>query len=302
MSQAAPGNGSGSARAKGVHSTAGPHAAAAARQHSADVGANFGLNGTQKPTTAKPRREQPLRLLWPVRLLVGTPSARHMTQTERMPLAVLAGLLSGDTILPTVNPQPNKQGAEWWAQKKRKRTVSCGRCSACCREDCGKCVNCADKPRYGGQGALPGRPYGAAHCDAPSHPCSACDGRRHRCAEGRRAWLLGAASDRPRCAPLSTTGIRKQSCLERKCQNASAPTVAPSCSSQAASSSLAKAPALVIRQLPKLADKAELQAKAGTMPPQEWNDFWSAVECCMRLQVPWASSRTSSLHWRMRYS
>jgi hypothetical protein len=90
------------------------------------------------------------------------PSASPMTQAERTPLAVLAGLLSGDTIVPAASPQPVKQGAEWWAQKKRKRTVSCGRCSACCREDCGKCLNCTDKPKFGGQGASLGRRPAAA--------------------------------------------------------------------------------------------------------------------------------------------
>jgi len=75
-----------------------------------------------------------------------------MTQSDRTPLSLLAGLLSADSAASQpAAKQP--QAAEWWAQKKRKRTVSCGRCSACCREDCGKCLNCTDKPKFGGQGA-----------------------------------------------------------------------------------------------------------------------------------------------------
>ena len=35
---------------------------------------------------------------------------------------------------------------------KRKRPFSCGSCSACGREDCGRCINCMDKPKFGGQG------------------------------------------------------------------------------------------------------------------------------------------------------
>ena len=52
---------------------------------------------------------------------------------------------------------------------------------------------------------------------------------------------------------------------------------------------------LPLRQLPKLADQAELRAKAGAMPPQEWRDFWSAVECCMRLQVHLGPDASRSL-------
>ena len=47
----------------------------------------------------------------------------------------------------------NVPTAHWWAQKKRKRTVACGKCDACCRDDCGRCLNCCDKPKFGGPGA-----------------------------------------------------------------------------------------------------------------------------------------------------
>lgn len=39
---------------------------------------------------------------------------------------------------------------------KRKRIESrpprCGTCKSCIRPDCGLCINCLDKPRFGGQG------------------------------------------------------------------------------------------------------------------------------------------------------
>ena len=36
--------------------------------------------------------------------------------------------------------------------EKRKRNVACGRCAPCSRDDCGKCLNCLDKPKFGGLG------------------------------------------------------------------------------------------------------------------------------------------------------
>ena len=32
------------------------------------------------------------------------------------------------------------------------RTVRCGTCKGCLRENCGECSNCLDKPRFGGKG------------------------------------------------------------------------------------------------------------------------------------------------------
>ena len=36
-----------------------------------------------------------------------------------------------------------------------RRQVACGQCDACCRDDCGTCLNCLDKPKFGGSGAPP---------------------------------------------------------------------------------------------------------------------------------------------------
>jgi len=33
-----------------------------------------------------------------------------------------------------------------------KRQIACGGCAACSREDCGECINCLDKPKFGGAG------------------------------------------------------------------------------------------------------------------------------------------------------
>ena len=74
---------------------------------------------------------------------------------ERTPLAVLIGA-AGEApgiLSPTQTTVQNVPTAHWWAQKKRKRTVACGKCDACCRDDCGRCLNCCDKPKFGGPGA-----------------------------------------------------------------------------------------------------------------------------------------------------
>lgn len=140
-----------------------------------------------------------------------------MTQ-ERTPLAVMATALHSDQVVraaTVVTGGSQTPTSEWWSAKKRKRTVACGQCDACCRDDCGACLNCLDKPKFGGN------------------------------------------------------GIRKQSCLERKCRQ---PTAAPTPSSVVSSSKLAIAPAPVTNEA------------RNSMPAHEWDDFWSAVECCMLLQ------------------
>ena len=35
---------------------------------------------------------------------------------------------------------------------KRPRSVRCGKCDGCERDDCGTCKNCVDKPKFGGIG------------------------------------------------------------------------------------------------------------------------------------------------------
>ena len=49
---------------------------------------------------------------------------------------------------------------------KRRRLASCGTCPACTREDCGRCINCIDKPKFGGDGV---RKQSCIHkrCSAP---------------------------------------------------------------------------------------------------------------------------------------
>ena len=147
---------------------------------------------------------------------------------ERTPLAVLMTAL-GESMSGLPSPgatavanTPNTLAQARLSQKKRKRTVACGHCDACGRDDCGRCLNCLDKPKFGGQ------------------------------------------------------GIRKQSCLERKCRFPTSAIVTSTSVSAGGPSSAA----------PKLAPAAS----ATPPPPQtkareEWDDFWGAVECCMRLQT-----------------
>lgn len=49
---------------------------------------------------------------------------------------------------------------------KRPRSVRCGVCDGCVREDCGYCKNCVDKPKFGGTGQ---RKQGCIkkHCTQP---------------------------------------------------------------------------------------------------------------------------------------
>ena len=42
----------------------------------------------------------------------------------------------------------------WEAEDRSAKRTRCGECSGCLGEDCGKCANCADKPKFGGAGAL----------------------------------------------------------------------------------------------------------------------------------------------------
>jgi len=133
--------------------------------------------------------------------------------------AMLMNALGESSRVNGADVQPAHASSEWWAQKKRKRAISCGRCEACCREDCGKCLNCLDKPKFGGQ------------------------------------------------------GIRKQSCLSRKCLNA-APNGAAHSNAAAASHSATK--------IRPESDMLPMNSPAG-MSATEMRDFWGAVQCCMQL-------------------
>ena len=143
---------------------------------------------------------------------------------ERTPFAVLMTALGESLGLPSpaapnsgpYKPAPSNLVAQrQCSQKKRKRTVACGHCDACGRDDCGKCLNCLDKPKFGGQ------------------------------------------------------GIRKQSCLERKCRFPTSATITSLTVSTPDEPTPAEA-----RPPPKPANRDR----------QEWDEFWGAVDCCMRLQ------------------
>jgi len=66
---------------------------------------------------------------------------------------------------------PSPVGGEAWQQlaragNKRPRSVRCGKCDGCERDDCGTCKNCVDKPKFGGIGQ---RKQGCImkHCKQP---------------------------------------------------------------------------------------------------------------------------------------
>ena len=90
-----------------------------------------------------------------------TDRAPEMTQmmAERTPLAVLASALSHDQAAAAPAAGTHFSAADWSKNNsKRKRTVACGTCDACCRDDCGACLNCLDKPKFGGSGTRPRPP------------------------------------------------------------------------------------------------------------------------------------------------
>lgn len=157
-----------------------------------------------------------------------------MMMQQCMPCPTLAKPISVKVPLPpalveVATPQSND---DWFSAKKRKRTVACGQCDACCRDDCGTCLNCLDKPKFGG------------------------------------------------------SGIRKQSCLERKCRQ---PMAAPT-----PGSGLRSGPIVVASSTPAVQlattllgappDTAPAAKARSSMAPQEFEQFWSAVQCCMLLQ------------------
>jgi len=54
--------------------------------------------------------------------------------------------------LDQLSVQARPKSLHEYASRKRPRTVRCGTCVACARDDCGVCKNCVDKPKFGGLG------------------------------------------------------------------------------------------------------------------------------------------------------
>ena len=79
-----------------------------------------------------------------------------------------------------------------------------------------------------------------------------------------------------------SAGIRKQSCLERKCRQ---PMAAPTPGSGLRPGPIVVASSTPAVQLTTTVLGAPSAAKArSSMAPQEFEQFWSAVQCCMLLQ------------------
>ena len=73
----------------------------------------------------------------------------------------------------------------------RRRAASCGQCDACLRDDCGKCINCLDKPKYGGPGCRK-QSCMFKRCNSPRAAPQAGEA-----AEAAAAWMAGAGERMP---------------------------------------------------------------------------------------------------------
>lgn len=145
--------------------------------------------------------------------------------------AALMSALGGSSCMDRTNVERVHHARDvWWAQKKRKRAVSCGACEACTRDDCGKCMNCLDKPKYGGH------------------------------------------------------GVRKQSCLLRKCRNSNAVGSGAAGPSGDTRSAAGASPVKQKEGMPAndLDVLTQMKQPKG-MSANETRDFWGAVQCCMQL-------------------
>ena len=72
--------------------------------------------------------------------------AAFMASHEQWPAVASAGAARGGA------PAVGRQLSTASAGNKRPRSVRCGNCDGCTRDDCGSCKNCVDKPKFGGLG------------------------------------------------------------------------------------------------------------------------------------------------------
>lgn len=82
------------------------------------------------------------------------------------------------------------------------KRVRCGECRGCLGEDCGTCANCADKPKFGGQGKAPSEMKPLPHTQI---------------AIPRAQSATNLARKPSPCPPTSPAGIKKQACHARRC-------------------------------------------------------------------------------------
>jgi len=73
--------------------------------------------------------------------------AKHASRADRLATFLALGMAQAPKAVESSPPL-----AERKAGCKRPRSVRCGKCDGCEREDCGSCKNCVDKPKFGGLG------------------------------------------------------------------------------------------------------------------------------------------------------
>ncbi|KAH3729520.1 hypothetical protein DPMN_055491 [Dreissena polymorpha] len=65
----------------------------------------------------------------------------------------MAALLKRSSNNPVKKKKPKgTDGLKWLYDSKRKRKERCNDCTGCKAPDCGECIHCKDKPKFGGRG------------------------------------------------------------------------------------------------------------------------------------------------------
>ena len=138
----------------------------------------------------------------------------------------------------------------------RRRAASCGQCDACLRDDCGKCINCLDKPKYGGPGCRK-QSCMFKRCNSPRAAPLAADA-----AAAAAAWIAGTTGR----IPLTEYGGNMYGAVE-------AVTTTP-CSSEGP---------VVMAHAPIATQPVAVTVAPGANPPKEETDDDSAASVLMSL-------------------
>lgn len=65
---------------------------------------------------------------------------------------MLQSMMEGKAAVPVPEQRDSKELSNLILAAPRTRTPRCGECEGCIRDDCGKCISCNDKPKFGGPG------------------------------------------------------------------------------------------------------------------------------------------------------